>query len=132
MALGLRRRNVRARHRRGLYLRGAQARLPYGAGIQEQRRRGLSVTRGEMDALYVPESSANNFVKAKQNWALATISRTKSRYFPDRPTIFEAAKMDPGRDLGDGFPHQYRKTWPRVPVRLPEFRRRGLPICKKP
>src|SRR5690349_10448078 len=55
---------------------------------------GLAVTRGEMDALYVPESSANNFVKAKQYWALATISRTKSRFFPDRPTIFEAARMD--------------------------------------
>jgi tripartite-type tricarboxylate transporter receptor subunit TctC len=55
---------------------------------------GLAVTRGEMDALYVPESSANNFVKAKQNWALATISRTKSRFFPDRPTVFEAAGMD--------------------------------------
>ncbi len=55
---------------------------------------GLAVTRGEMDALYVPELSANNFVKAKQNWALATISHTKSRFFPDRPTIFEAARMD--------------------------------------
>ena len=55
---------------------------------------GLAVTRGEMDALYVPESSANNFVKARQNWALATISRTKSRFFPDRPTIFAAAQMD--------------------------------------
>ena len=55
---------------------------------------GLAVTRGEMDALYVPESSANNFVKAKQNWALATISRTKSRFFPDRPTIFETWVMD--------------------------------------
>ena len=55
---------------------------------------GLAVTRGEMDAVYVPESSANNFVKAKQNWALATVSRTKSRFFQDRPTIFEAAKMD--------------------------------------
>jgi tripartite-type tricarboxylate transporter receptor subunit TctC len=55
---------------------------------------GLAVTRGEMDALYVPESSANNFVKAKQNWALATISRSKSRFFQDRPTIFETAAMD--------------------------------------
>ena len=55
---------------------------------------GLAVTRGEMDALYVPESSANNFVKAKQNWALATIAREKSRFFQDRPTIFEAARMD--------------------------------------
>ena len=55
---------------------------------------GLAVTRGEMDALYVPESSANHFVKSKQNWALATISREKSRFFQDRPTIFEAIKMD--------------------------------------
>jgi tripartite-type tricarboxylate transporter receptor subunit TctC len=55
---------------------------------------GLAVTRGEMDALYVPESSANNFVKAKQNWALATMSHEKSRFFQDRPTIFEVAKMD--------------------------------------
>jgi tripartite-type tricarboxylate transporter receptor subunit TctC len=55
---------------------------------------GLAVTRGEMDALYVPESSANNFVRSGQNWALATMSRTKSRFFQDRPTIFEAAKMD--------------------------------------
>jgi hypothetical protein len=61
---------------------------------QRPRDAGLAVTRGEMDAPYVPESSAISFVKAKQNWALATISRTKSRFFPDRPTIFEAAKMD--------------------------------------
>jgi tripartite-type tricarboxylate transporter receptor subunit TctC len=63
-------------------------------GYKSSADAGLAVTRGEMDALYVPESSANNFVKAKQNWALATISRTKSRFFPDRPTIFEAARMD--------------------------------------
>jgi tripartite-type tricarboxylate transporter receptor subunit TctC len=55
---------------------------------------GLAVTRGEMDALYVPESSANSFVSAGQNWALATMSREKSRFFHHRPTIFEAAKMD--------------------------------------
>ena len=55
---------------------------------------GLAVARGEMDALFVAESSANNFVKSKQNWALATISRHKSRFFPDRPTIYEAAKLD--------------------------------------
>ena len=55
---------------------------------------GLAVTRGEMDAVYVPELSANHFVRTKQNWALATMSRTKSRFFQDRPTIFAAAKMD--------------------------------------
>jgi tripartite-type tricarboxylate transporter receptor subunit TctC len=58
---------------------------------------GLAVTRGEMDAVYVPESSANHFVKSKQNWALATISRTKSQFFRDRPTIFEVAKIDADR-----------------------------------
>jgi tripartite-type tricarboxylate transporter receptor subunit TctC len=58
---------------------------------------GLAVTRGEMDAVYVPESSANHFVKSKQNWALATISRTKSQFFWDRPTIFEVAKIDADR-----------------------------------
>jgi hypothetical protein len=42
----------------------------------------------------VPESSANNFVKAKQNWALATMARHKSRWFLDRPTVFEAVEMD--------------------------------------
>ncbi len=64
-------------------------------GYKSSADAGLSVTRGEMDALYVPESSANNFVKSKQNWALASVSRTKSRFFADRPTIFEAAKLDP-------------------------------------
>ena len=73
---------------------------------------GLAVTRGEMDAVYVPESSANHFVKAKQNWALATISRTKSQFFRDRPTIFEAAKIDADQTLGDGLPRQSRRARP--------------------
>jgi tripartite-type tricarboxylate transporter receptor subunit TctC len=66
-------------------------------GYKSSADAGLAVTRGEMDALYVPESSANNFVKAKQNWALATISRKKSRFFQDRPTVFEATRIDPDR-----------------------------------
>ncbi len=66
-------------------------------GYKSSADAGLAVTRGEMDAVYVPESSANHFVKSKQNWALATISRTKSRFFQDRPTVFEAAKIAPDR-----------------------------------
>ena len=66
-------------------------------GYKSSADAGLAVTRGEMDAVYIPESSANNFVKAKQNWALATIARTKSRFFQDRPTVFEAAKIDADR-----------------------------------
>src|SRR4051812_10084418 len=66
-------------------------------GYKSSADAGLSVTRGEMDAVYVPESSANHFVKTKQNWALATISRTKSQFFQDRPTVFEAARIDADR-----------------------------------
>jgi tripartite-type tricarboxylate transporter receptor subunit TctC len=66
-------------------------------GYKSSADAGLAVTRNEMDAVYVPESSANHFVKTKQNWALATISRTKSQFFKDRPTVFEAAKIDPSR-----------------------------------
>jgi tripartite-type tricarboxylate transporter receptor subunit TctC len=62
----------------------------YGGSNQS----ALAVTRGEMDAVYVPESSANNFVKAKQNEALATMSRKKSRWFLDKPTIYEAVELD--------------------------------------
>jgi tripartite-type tricarboxylate transporter receptor subunit TctC len=63
-------------------------------GYKGSAEAGLAVMRGEMDALYIAESSANNFVKARQNHTLATMSRVKSRFFPDRPTIFEVAKMD--------------------------------------
>jgi tripartite-type tricarboxylate transporter receptor subunit TctC len=66
-------------------------------GYKSSADAGLAVTRGEMDALYVPESSANHFVKAKQNWALATIAHTKSQFFQDRPTVFEAVKIDADR-----------------------------------
>ncbi len=66
-------------------------------GYKSSADAGLAVTRGEMDAVYVPESSANHFVKSKQNWALGTMSRTKSQFFKDRPTVFEAAKIDADR-----------------------------------
>src|SRR5687768_11484582 len=64
------------------------------AGYKSSADAGLAVARGEMDALYVSEASATNYVRVKQNWALATMSRKKSRFFQDRPTIFEAAKMN--------------------------------------
>ena len=63
-------------------------------GYNGSNQAALAVTRGEMDAVYIPESSANNFVKAKQNFALATMARKKSRWFLDRPTIFEAVELD--------------------------------------
>jgi len=64
------------------------------AGYRSGAEGSLAVARGELDALYVQETSANSFVRIKQNWALATISRKRSRFFPDRPTIFKTAKMN--------------------------------------
>ena len=63
-------------------------------GYSGSNQAALAVTSGEMDFVYVPESSANNFVRAKQNFALATMARKKSRWFLDRPTIHEAVELD--------------------------------------
>jgi tripartite-type tricarboxylate transporter receptor subunit TctC len=55
----------------------------------------LAVQRGEMDAQYVSDTSANNYVKSGQAIAVAAMGRNKSRFFPDTPTIFEAVKLTP-------------------------------------
>ncbi len=55
----------------------------------------LAVTKGEMDAIYVSDTSANNYVKAGQNKPVATMARKKSRFFPNQPTIFEAVNLTP-------------------------------------
>ena len=64
------------------------------AGYTGSNQAALAVTRGEMDAINLPESSANHFVRTRQNAAIATMGRVKSRFFPDHPTIFEAVKLD--------------------------------------
>ena len=64
------------------------------AGYKGSNEAAIAVTRGEMDAINLPESSANHLQRTKQNMAIATMGRTKSRFFPDQPTIFEAVKLD--------------------------------------
>jgi tripartite-type tricarboxylate transporter receptor subunit TctC len=54
-----------------------------------------AVGSGEMDALYVSDTSANNYVKSAEARAVASMGRVKSRFFPDKPTIFEAVKLTP-------------------------------------
>ncbi len=58
----------------------------------------LAVQREEMDSLYLSDTSANNYVKSNQNKAIATMSREKSRFFPQLPTIFEAVKLTPEQE----------------------------------
>jgi tripartite-type tricarboxylate transporter receptor subunit TctC len=52
-----------------------------------------AVAKGEMDMIFVSDTSANNYVKSGQAHALATMGREKSRFFPDVPTIFQATKL---------------------------------------
>lgn len=63
-------------------------------GYKGSNDAALAVTRGEMDAVYVSDTSANNYVKAGNNKAIATMSRNKSRFFPNVPTVFESFKLD--------------------------------------
>lgn len=63
-------------------------------GYKGSNEAALAVTRGEMDAIYVSDTSGNNYVKSGQNRAVATMGRVKSRFFPNLPTIFEAVKLD--------------------------------------
>ena len=58
----------------------------------------LAVQRGEMDSVYVSDTSANNYVKSGQSKAVAIMSREKSRFFPNLPTIFEAVKLTPEQE----------------------------------
>ena len=58
----------------------------------------LAVQRGEMDSLYLSDTSANNYVKSSQAIPVASMARERSRFFPDLPTIFEAVKLTPEQE----------------------------------
>jgi tripartite-type tricarboxylate transporter receptor subunit TctC len=64
-------------------------------GYAGSNQAALAVTQGEMDAIYVSDTSANNYVASGQQRVVAAMGRTKSRFFPDTPTIFEAVKLTP-------------------------------------
>lgn len=64
-------------------------------GYKGSNDAGLAVTRKEMDAVFVSDTSANNYVRSNDLLAVANMSRTRSRFFPDVPTIYEAVKMTP-------------------------------------
>lgn len=53
----------------------------------------LALGRGEVDALYVSELPARNYVSSGLGTVAAAMSRERVRSFPDVPTIFEAVKM---------------------------------------
>jgi tripartite-type tricarboxylate transporter receptor subunit TctC len=74
-------------------------------GYKGSNDAALAVSRGEMDALYVTDTSANTYVRSNGLVPLATVGRNRSRFFPDLPTIFEAAKLDAEQEWIFQFRH---------------------------
>jgi tripartite-type tricarboxylate transporter receptor subunit TctC len=62
-------------------------------GYAGSNQAALAVTQGEMDAIYVSDTSANTYVASGQERAIAAMGRAKSRFFPGVPTIFEAVRL---------------------------------------
>ena len=63
-------------------------------GYKGSNDAALAVIRGEMDAIYLSDTSANNIAKSGGAHAVATIGRKPSRFFPAAPLIFDVAKLD--------------------------------------
>lgn len=74
-------------------------------GYKGSNDAALGVARGEMDALFVTDTSANNYVQSNGLVPLATVGRNRSRFFRDLPTIFEAAKLGPDQQWIFDFRH---------------------------
>jgi tripartite-type tricarboxylate transporter receptor subunit TctC len=64
-------------------------------GYAGSNQAALAVTQGEMDAIYVSDTSASNYAASGQQHAVAAMGKVRSRFFPDAPTIFEALELSP-------------------------------------
>jgi tripartite-type tricarboxylate transporter receptor subunit TctC len=62
-------------------------------GYKGSRDVSLALARSELDAMYVSDTSAANYVKAGSANPVMAVGRKRSEFFPDIPTIFEAAKL---------------------------------------
>ena len=74
-------------------------------GYKGSNDAALGVARGEMDALYVTDTSANTYVQSNGLVPLVTIGQKRSRFFPDLPTIFEATKLNADQEWIFDFRH---------------------------
>jgi tripartite-type tricarboxylate transporter receptor subunit TctC len=62
-------------------------------GYKSSNESALAVKRGEMDAIYVSDTSANHYHSAGTVRAIATLSPERSQFFPDLPTVYESMKL---------------------------------------
>ena len=67
------------------------------------------MSRGEVDAYYVSDSSALRYVKAKAGKPVAVFSKTKSVFFPNVKGIFEQTKVDERGQWIIGFHNRLEK-----------------------
>jgi tripartite-type tricarboxylate transporter receptor subunit TctC len=58
----------------------------------------LALERGELDGLYVSDSSAANFTHNGQARPVASMARVRSALLPDVPTVFEQVKLTPDQE----------------------------------
>jgi tripartite-type tricarboxylate transporter receptor subunit TctC len=75
-------------------------------GYKGSNDAALAVARGEMDALFVTDTSASSYVKSHGLVPLVTIGRNRSRFFPGLPTVFEAAELNAEQKWLFNFRHQ--------------------------
>ena len=110
MALGLLGRNVRARHRRRLHLRGAQARLPYRAGIQEQRRRRPCGHARRDGRALCAGIVRQPFREGQAELGAGDDVAHQVALLPGPADHFRGGQDGCRPDLGDGFPRQCRRS----------------------
>ncbi|MGE3245334.1 MAG: Bug family tripartite tricarboxylate transporter substrate binding protein [Beijerinckiaceae bacterium] len=78
-------------------------------GYGGSREASLAMTRGEVDAYYVSDSSAFRYVKAGAAKPIAVVSKTKSIFFPEVKSIFDLAKIDERGQWIIGFHNRLEK-----------------------
>src|ERR687889_1875359 len=92
----------------------------------------LALERGEVDGLYVSDSSGANFSKSGQARPVASMGRTRSALLPDVPTVFEQVKLSPEQEWWLDFRANLNDlgrilaTTPGVPAERLEFLRAAV------
>jgi tripartite-type tricarboxylate transporter receptor subunit TctC len=92
----------------------------------------VALERGELDGLYLSDSSAANFSSRGQARAVASMARVRSALLPDVPTVFEQAKLTPDQEWWLDFRANLNDlgrilvTTPGVPAARLEFLRAAV------
>jgi tripartite-type tricarboxylate transporter receptor subunit TctC len=64
-------------------------------GYKSSSEGALAIARGEMDAIFVSDTSANHYVQAGSTKAIGQVGLKRSQFFRDLPTVLEAGDLTP-------------------------------------